>query len=231
MNRRFVGKIMRWTMVSLACVVLAIVCVMPAHKTMAALTKTTAFDTIDAWQALAAGTIVAGTPEDVSGSFSTIIYIEVALTTAAAQAGCDVIVEISYADDDWMELTTFQGTAETPATTTINDADVVATDTSLTLTDATTGDFDVPGRKWFIVDGTVANSESVKTQVNAVHTVTLLQDLMRNHANGLSVWDRVDEWSISIPFGAAYVRVLINNTDADAGVHWRSFCSKVTALN
>jgi len=124
----------------------------------------------------------------------------------------------------------FKGTAETPATTTLNDADAAATDTTITLTDATTGDFDVPGRKWLIVDGTVGNSESVRTQVNSTHTVTLCQDLIRSHANGLSVWDRVDEWSIRIPFGAAYVRVLVNNTDADAAVHWRSFCSKVSAI-
>lgn len=221
---------MRWTLISLTIVILAIVCVTPWQESQAALTKTTSFDTIDAWQALAAATLAVGNAEDISGSYETIIYIEVALTDTDAQAGCDVIVEISYADDDWMELTTFRGTAETPATTTLNDAAANAGDTSITLTDATTGDFDVPGRKWFIVDGTVGNSESVKTQVNSTHTVTLCQDLLRSHANSLNVWDRVDEWPINIPFGAAFVRVLLNNTDADAGVHWRSFVSKVSAL-
>lgn len=230
MNRRFVGKIMQWTLISLTCVVLGIVCITPWQVSQAALTKTTAFDTIDAWQALAAATLAVGNAEDVSGSYETIVYIEVALTDTDAQAGCDVIVEISYAADDWITLVEFQGTAETPATTTLNDAAANAGDTSITLTDATTGDFDVPSRKWFIVDGTVANSESVKTQVNATHTVTLCQDLLRSHANSLNVWDRVDDWPVNIPFGAAYVRVLINNTDADAGIHWRSFVSKVSAL-
>lgn len=229
--KKYAGKIMQWTLFSLAVVILAIMCVTPWQESQAALTKTTSFDTIDAWQALAAATLAVGNAEDISGSYNTIIYIEVALTDTDAQAGCDVIVEISYADDDWMELTTFRGTAETPATTTLNDAAANAGDTSITLTDATTGDFDVPGRKWFIVDGTVGNSESVKTQVNSTHTVTLCQDLLRSHANSLNVWDRVDEWSIHIPFGAAFVRVLPNNTDADAGVHWRSFVSKVSALN
>ena len=196
----------------------------------AALTKTTAFDTIDAWQALAAATIGEGNAEDISGSYSTLLYIEVALTTAAAQSGVEVIVEVSYGDDDWMKLTSFTGTAETPATTTLNDAAAGAGDSSITLTDATTGDFHVPGRKWFIVDGTVANSESVKTKVNAVHTVTLLQDLARAHANELNVWDRVDEWIVKIPFGASYVRTLVNNTDADSTVHWRTYCSKVSSI-
>ena len=207
---------------------LLVICFSPVA--IAALTKTTALDIIDDWQAVAAATLVVGNAEDVSGSYSTVVYIEVALTTAAAQAGCDVIVEVSYADDNWTQLTTFQGTAETPVTTTLNDAAADAGDTAITLADATTGDYDVPGRKWFIVDGTVGNSESVRTVINATHTVTLCQDLLRNHANGLNVWDRVDEWVVEVPMGASYVRVLINNTDADAGVHFTSRCSKVTAL-
>ena len=53
---------------------------------------------------------------------------------------------------------------------------------------------------------------------------------MRSHANSLNVYDRVDEWCVRIPFGAAYVRTLIYNSDADADVHWRTFNSKVTAI-
>lgn len=229
--KRYAGKIMRFTLLSLACLMLLIVCVMPAHKTMAALTMTTAIDEIDAWQAVTAGTIVGGNAKAISTSYTTVLYIEVALIEAVAQAGCDVIIEVSYADDNWMQLTAFQGTAETPATTTFNDGAVTAGDTTVTLTDATTGDFDVPGRKWFIKDGTIGNSESVRTQVNATHTVTLLQDILRSHANGLSVYDRVDEWVISIPFGVSYVRTLINNTDADADVAFTTRISLVTALN
>ena len=201
-----------------------------AASIYAALTKTTTFDTIDEWQSLAAATLGEGNAENISLSYSTLLYIEVALTTAAAQDGVEVIVEISYGDDDWMKLTSFKGTAETPATTTLNDAAATAGDSTITLTDATTGDFDVPGRKWFIVDGTVANSESVKTKSNAVHTVTLCQDLMRSHADELNVWDRVDEWVVKIPFGASYVRTLVNNTDGDSTVHWRTYCSKVSSI-
>lgn len=196
----------------------------------AAPTKTTSIDIIDNWQAVAAGTLVVGNAEDISGSYETLVYLEVALTSANAQDGVTVIMEISYADDDWVVLTSFQGTAETPATTTINDGTVTADDTTITLTDATTGDFDVPSRKWFIVDGTVANSESVKTVVNATQTVTLAQDLIRSHANSLNVYDRVDDWVISVPMGASFVRTLINNTDSDAPVHFTSRVSKVTAL-
>jgi len=228
--KKYAGKIMQFTLVSLVVIILMIVATMPAHKTMAALTVTTSIDEIDAWQAVTAGTLVIGTADSISDSYATVLYIEVALIEAVAQSGCDVIVEVSYADDNWMKLVEFTGTAETPATTTINDAAVTAGDTTITLTDATTGDFDVPGRKWFIKDGTIGNSESVRTQVNAVHTVTLCQDMLRNHADGLSVYDRVDEWVMSIPFGVAYVRTLINNTDADSDVAFTTRISKTTAL-
>jgi hypothetical protein len=196
-----------------------------------ALTKTTSIDEIDAWQKVDAGTLTVGNADAINDSFETALYIEAALTDTDASDGIEIIVEVSYADDNWVALTTLKGTAETAATTTINDGTVTAGDTTITLTDATTGDFDVPGRKWFIVDGTVANSESVRTVVNAVHTVTLCQDLLRNHADSLNVYDRVDEWVIEIPFAAAQVRVLYNNVDADADYHVTMRISKVTALS
>lgn len=231
MNKRFIGKVMQWTLVSLTVVILGIVCITPWHTAQAALTKTTTFDTIDAWQALAAGTLAVGNAEDVSGSYSTILYIEVALTGAAAQSGCDVIVEISYATgDDWIELVTFQGTAETPGIDDVNDTPA-AGETTITLTDALTDDFDVVGRRWFIQDTTVAESEVVRTKsIGASDTVTLCQDLKYTHADAELVTDRADQWPVTIPFGAAFIRTIINNSDADAGVHWRSYCSKVSAL-
>lgn len=229
--KKYAGKILGWSIIPLTIVILMIVAVMPAHKTMAALTVTTSIDEIDAWQAVTEGTLVTGTADAVSDSYATILYVEVALTDTDAQAGCTVIVEVSYADDNWMKLIEFGGTAETPAASDVNDASSTAGDAYLILTDSATGDFDVPSRKWFVLDGTVGNSESVRTQSNAnPDTVTLCQDTLRNHADAVAVWDRVDEFVVSIPFGVAYVRTLINNTDADAQVHFTTRISKTTAL-
>ena len=198
-----------------------------------ALTKTTTIDVIDAWDTatLTAGLMRVGAAYDLSGSYDAILYIEVAMVEAVAHSGVQVIVEVSYGDDEWVQLVSFTGTGETPATTTINDAAVTAGDTTITLTDATTGDFDVVGRKWFIQDGTIANSESVRTRSNSVHTITLCQDLLRSHANSLNVYDRVDEWVVRVPFAASYVRVLVNNVDADCDVASTTRISKVTALS
>lgn len=223
---RTTRKYGRKTLLLLLCTVLVF-----SPTAIAALTKTTSIDEVDAWQAVAAGTLGEGTADSISGSYATLLYIEVALTDTDAQAGCTVTVEVSYADDNWMKLTEFTGTAETPATTDVNDASSTAGDTTVTLVDSATGDFDVVGRKWMVVDGTVGNSESFRTKSDdGADVVTLCQDTMRNHANSLACWDRVDEWVVSIPLGASYVRTLINNTDADADVHFTTRISKVTAL-
>lgn len=219
-------KLLTWSTV----LIVAAIVFYTATAIYAALTKTTSIDEVDAWQAVTAATLVDGTAKSISGSYETLLYVEVALTEAVASDGVEVIVEVSYADDNWMQLTTFKGTAETPATTTLNDAAADAGDTGITLTDATTGDFDVPARKWFIKDGTIGNSESVRTKVNAVHTVTLCQDLLRSHANGISVYDRVDEWVVRVPFGAAYVRTLVNNVDADCDCAFTTRVSQVSAI-
>lgn len=214
----------------LAFMLLLLLLLLLIQPLLAAITKTTTIVTIDAWQAVSAGTLAVGNNHDISGSYQTKVYLEIPYTDTDAQAGVDVIVEISYADDDWVLHSRFTTTGDTPATTTINDGAVTAGDTTITLTDATTGDFDVPARKWFIVDGTVANSESVKTVSEAGDTVTIAQDLIRSHADALNVWDFVFEKTISIPMPAAQVRVLINNTDADADIHFTTRVSKVTGI-
>lgn len=195
-----------------------------------ALTKTTSVSTVDAWQLVSPATLVTGADANVSASYESLLYIQLAMGEATAQTGCSVFVEVSYTGNDWVKLTGFLGTTETPAATTINDAAVDAGDTSLTLTDATTGDFDEKGRLWFILDETVGNSEAVRTKSNSMHTVTLCDALLRAHANGLTCIDRCDEWVVSIPFPVSYCRVVVNNTDADADVYFTSRLSVVTAI-
>jgi len=186
-------------------------------------------DVIDDWQAVVAATMVAGTAKDISGKKDVLLYVEAALVEAVAHGtGVQIIVETSQEDDNWVELTKFRGTAETAATTTINDAAAAAGDSTITLTDATTGDFDVKARKWFILEATYANSESVKTISNATHVVTLAQDMIRAHTNGASCYDRVDEWQIAIPDNAKWVRVLANNDDADCDI---AFTSRIGWVN
>lgn len=229
--KKYAGKIMRWTLVSLLALCLTIICILPCRNTEAALTMTTSIDEIDAWASITAGTMREGTADSISDSYSSVLYIEVAMIEAVAHDGVEVIVEVSYGDDDWTKLSEFKGTAETCATTQTAEDPMSAGDTTATLDDSATGDFDVVGRKWFIKDATIGNSESVRTLSDNANVVTLCQDTMREHAVDSNCYDRVDEWVVHIPFGAAYVRVLVNNVDADCDVASTTRISKVTALN
>lgn len=201
------------------------------YPTLAALTKTTTITTVDAWQAVVAGTMVVGTPYDLSASYGeAVLYVEVAPKEATATDGAEARVYVSYGSENYVLLTTMKATAETPATTTVNDETAALGDTTITLTDATTGDFDVVARRWFILDGTIANSESVVTVVNSTHTVTLMSGLTKAHANGVNVYDRADAWAVKIPFGVSRVLVTCNNVDADCDCAFTSRISKVTRL-
>lgn len=234
--KKYAGKIMKWALVPLVVVVMGIICITAWQPAQAALTMTTAIDTIDAWQAVVAGTLVDGTPDSISDSYSTILYIElVPIEDNVATDGAEVIVEISYADDLYIELVKLKATAETPLADDLDEGGgVTAGDTTITLTDESVGDLDVIGRRIFIYDtGAIANSEVVRVKsVNAgTNTLTLAQDVLNNHDDAETVHDRVDQWAIKIPFGAAYVRTIINNVDADHDYAFTTRISKVTALN
>jgi hypothetical protein len=226
----------RKAVIALSILIVATVLFWTAGKVYAALAKTSTVDTVDAWQSVTGGTMAVGTAKSVSDSYSTLLYVELAPIEAVASDGAEITVQVSYTSAEWVNLVTVKGTAETVATTKLWNA---ATDanTVLDLDDGSTGDFDVIARKWFIKDGTIGNSESVRTvsiSLNQDNTtadaVTITQHLLRSHANDTDVYDRVDEWVIQIPQAAAYVRVLCNNVDADCDVAFTSRVSKVTGL-
>ena len=201
------------------------------QDSLAALTKSTAWDTIDAWQPLAVATMAVGNSEDISGSYDTIVYIEMAYTGAAAQAGVDIIVEISSGTaDDWTQLTTFKSPGG--VTPNLDDLDegsnTLAGDTTIDLTSET--GYTTVGQLWFIVDTTVAESEILRVKSISGQTITLAQDAKYAHSDAEVTTNSAYQWAVHIPFAAAYVRTLINNTDADATLHWRSHCSKVTSI-
>lgn len=188
--------------------------------------KTILIAEIDSWQPVVAGTMVVGDSLDTSRHYSCLLYIETALVEAVAHGtGVEVIIEVSYADADWNTLTTFRGTIETAAASTTSGA-VTDANTVIDVTDPNTGDFDVIGRKWFILDSTYANSESVKTNsLGALLAVTLTSAIQRSHVTGVAVYDRVDDWVVSIPDEVGRVRILVNNDDSDCDVAFTSRAS------
>ena len=203
-----------------------------ASPASAALTKSTAIDVIDAWQLVAEGTMVTGEPCSVSDSYESVLYIEVAPAEAGETTGSYVYVEVSYGDDDWTLLTgqPFKSTAATPGVSDVNEA-ITDANTVVDLTDAVAGNFDVPGRKWFIVEAVTANSETVRTKSHASDACTLASAVKNSHADTTVVIDLVDEWVVKIPMAVAYVRTSVYNTDTGQDAAFTTRISKVTALN
>ncbi len=190
----------------------------------AALTKTTSIGDID-WIVVLAGDYSVDSPIDISGSYDTILYLEIAYTDNDSQDGVDVQIGVSYGDDNWVLLTEFT-TPSGDGNGAILDGAVNAGGTTVTLDGAT--NFVTPGQKFFIDDDD--ESESVRIKSEADDTITLCHDLKDNHAHTTPAWAEVYEIVIPIPAAFAYVRVLIFNVDANADIHYLTWSSKVTAL-
>jgi hypothetical protein len=196
--------------------------------------KTTAVSVVDAWQVVTAATTVVGAVADFTGGYGdSVLYIEAAQIEATAHAGgAGIKVQVSNDQRTWVDYTATTDlnlTADTAATTTTVGAVVADANTVIDLTDATTGDFDVQGRAWFIKDGTIANSEVVFTKSNATHVVTMFDAARVSHASGVSVYDRVDQFVVNIREGISYVRVVYGNGDADCDIAVRARSNKTTA--
>ncbi len=192
----------------------------------AALTKTTSIDELDAWQEVLAGVLDVGNAGNISSSYDNILYLELAYADNDTQDGVGISIEVSYGDDDWTLLTK---PFSTPAA--VGDGSTIdgvhnAGDTLLSLVNAAA--VNTPADKFFIEDG--ASSESVRTKSEVGDDVTLCHDLQFGHANSTLIWADVYERIIPIPAGFAYVRVLINNTDANADIYYTTRLSKVTGL-
>ena len=150
-----------WTawLLTVCCLLLI---VMP-HAAQAALTMSTTLDEVDAWQVVTAGTMVVGSEEDIHLNYRTIVCIEWALIEAVAHDGSGgVSIEISYGDDNWIEFWGPVGfTAETAATTQTAEDPTSAGDTTVTLDDSSTGDFDIvagSGDRFYNSGDSAANS-------------------------------------------------------------------------
>lgn len=193
-----------------------------------ALTKTTAVDVVDPWQVVTTETMVIGNAEDISGSFESILYIEAAIISPAEQNGMDIIVEVSYGTENWIEFISIKSSVGIPDTTTLA-ATEPATETTILLTD--NSNFSVKGTKFFIEHATIGSSETVRMiEETGPNSFIIASGLLTQQESGSDIWNIVDEWIIGLPLSASQVRVLYNNPDADTNMAVTSRISKVTDL-
>jgi hypothetical protein len=196
---------------------------------MSTTTKNVTSAVVDAWAAIGPETGIGdgvrpGVSIDFTDSVESSISIEVALTDTDAQEGVKVIVQVSGDNVNWVEYARYKGTAVTPVDTTLAATEPQG-ETDISLTSGVA--FLVYGDKYFIVNSTVALSESVTNVGSATSNhIDISPGLQNEQASGSVIWGNVDDWTVDIPVEHNYARVIIVDTDTNAQVHSRTISNK-----
>jgi hypothetical protein len=191
---------------------------------------------VDAWQAIAANTVVKGAELAVNPNDATILYIAAALSSTTAQAnGMDIRVQASpmSADNDlWVDICSFVGPIGTANAPTVSDNPLSAGATTINVSAGT--NFIKPlgtDNGWrFLKDATVANSEIWFQTAVSTNALTALEGVKRQHAQTTSVcYNKVETFTCYIPDGYYRVRVVYNNCKDASGSenHVRCMATKV----
>ena len=189
----------------------------------AALTKAVA--ALDEWQNVAQNTVVEGATADVSGNYQTVLTIAVALVTDATASanGPEIVVQISSntaGDEDWIDLTRFQGPIGTPNKEDSTENPLNAGDTTLNMA-STTGYTKPTGTDnglRYLKDATIADSEIVFQNGLTTNTnITVVDGTTNTHQNTMDFYNIAGVYIIQIPDSANRVRVIYNNTKDAAG--------------
>lgn len=221
----------RTVKVSLGILVCLIMLCIPV-AVWAVLAKTSTETIGDAWQAVAATTLVVGDAVDVSATYACTLCVEMGYIEAGDTAGAVFHVEVSNDANNWMELTSWTSVIDaTVATDTIVDASCTAGDATLITTAGASDEFDVIDRTWLIWDAnTVANSEICTTKSWSTQTATMCSVLTHNHPNNCPLYDRAETKLIALPMSARQVRVRCYNSDADIDCAFQYSVLKTTGL-
>jgi hypothetical protein len=197
---------------------------------------TTTPTAVDEWAEVGQNSVREGATTTISDSYQTILYIDVAITSAPAHTGTKIWVQVSAntsGDEDWYTFVEFIGPAGTVDLENLGGAEA-AGQTQLEVAD-TTGLYDEDETRWIFIEdtGTVADSEMcVLVEHDTNVSVTVLDGLTNAKDAADVLTDIARNYVINVPFGYVRVRVIYDNTyDADgATVHTKCRISEVTAL-
>lgn len=187
---------------------------------------------IDEWAVVTAATQRKGIEFLITDDIKVGVVITVCKVEAVAHDGeAHIIIEVSRnttGNEDWAELSTFQINAETASTTTL-DVEAAAEATTVPLT--ATANFTVKGDRYFIKNGTIANSEIVRNNgYSDGVSITIIDGLTNTQQNGVSIYTSVEQFVFGLPEEFSRGRVLVNNKDADCDIVSRTEIGKVTDL-
>ena len=187
---------------------------------------------VDEWAIVSAGTQRKGNEIAIPDDMQITIIVPICKIEAVAHDGeCIITIEASEqisGDETWVDLLPLKINAETASATTL-DAEAAAGATTIPI--AATAGFTVKGDKYFIKNGTIANSEIVRNNgYSDGVSITTLRGLTNTQQNGVSIHTSVEDFVFTIPSPFRRVVVLVNNKDADCDVVSMTRIAKVTDL-
>lgn len=204
-----------------------------AGQAEAALTKTQA--AVDEWASVAQNAVREGATTDISGNYTTVLHIDMALTSATAHTGTKIEVQVSSndtGDEDWTTLTSLIGPDGTANPEALGGSEA-AGQTVLEVA-STTGLYDDDETRWiFILDDTIADSEMCYLVSHVADTSVTVQDGTTNaHDASDTLYDIAQNYTVTVPIEYERVRVMIDNTYDSNGstVATKTRISQVTGL-
>jgi len=250
--KKYAGKIMRWTLVSLFVFCLGVVCVNPYIAYAATTPAKTETTEAIAWTELTNTGDAAGIKEtgtiDVSDSYRSTLHIDVCLSEAQAHDGTEVLIftgSEAGVDGSWSELTRFVVLSGLTGIKSDFANQEAVGQTVLGITNPETGGADHDGKRIFLEDtATPAQSEiayQIDNSGDASDTVTIIGGGLDHQKETTSDLWTVDTFGVSavfsaniaIPDSASQVNVIFNNWFDTTGsdVYVRCRVTKFTDLN
>ena len=230
--KKYAGKIMMFSLVCLAAVVLGIIFAMPAKRAKAVPTITSSV--ITDWTAVAEGAVAESAIIDISGNYMTAVHIQAFTDMNDAHEGTIFEIHVSGAssgDEDWTLYQTLglwlagDGDSEP-----IDDDPLAAEAKTITISNTGGGYETEPMGKWIAIeDGTLVNSELVWiTGFTTDTSITILNGTTNEHAKAETtlLWDVAISRTVIIPFGVGYrAKIVCNNAyDIDgtaSSLNWK----------
>ena len=202
---------------------------------------TIAATAVDAWALTAQNAVREGDVMNLSDSFASTVFVDVALGNTTAHTGTRILLQVSSsaADDEfWSDLVEFVAVVGTANTEVMLNNPLAASGVQIEVADLTGFTVATGGvLQAFLLDNTVGNSEIVQivsTSVEGGNDLINIQDgVKRSHAVTTSVLSNVAESrAFALPGGVLRARVLYDNLyDANgATIYTRTRVVETTSL-
>jgi len=204
----------------------------------AAITVTSSI--IDDWSAVAEDATDESTVIDISANYVTAIHLWGFTDMNDAHEGTEFRIQVSAnssGDEDWTDFHVFLALNGDGDAEPIDDDPLVATSTTITISNTGGGYETEPMGKWIAIeDGTLVNSELVWITNFTNDTSFTIQDGTTNeHAVSTLLWDVAFAKTVMVPLGAgSRARVICNNGyDGDgtaSSLNWKVGKTVTTGL-